>query len=129
MNLAARMGDLAVPNEILVVRDDLHPLTSMADLEAGEVIACGLAPLDDVGDVRAGRPRATPVRERAHRCGVALEDRFDAAVDEIPHPAANPVAPRLGLHAAAIPDALHASDDVEVETHAGVIFARRHDDR
>src|SRR5437868_3400387 len=89
----------------------------MTDLEADELVAFRLRPLDDVAHARARRPSPRPIGQRADRCSLTLDHRLDAAVDAVAHPSTHAAASRLGLHRAAVEDTLHAAGDVKVQTH------------
>src|SRR2546422_5941523 len=89
-----------------LARDDKVPL------------APRLGPLDrHVLHVRAARPAAGPGDDRVHRRALALDLGLDRAVGAVPDPAANAEPPRLALHRAAEPHALHAAADDQVRPH------------
>src|SRR5258706_2982358 len=64
-----------------------------------------------IGHARHGRPAARPGDERIDGLGCAPEERLDAAVAAIAHPAGHVLLSRRVAQRVAIADALHAADD------------------
>ena len=80
-------------------------LLSLADVEAGEPLRLLGDDVDPV-DARAPRAVAHEADEPVDRLTLALEDRLDAAVREVPHPAGDTVGERAASGRLAEEDAL-----------------------
>src|SRR5688572_23026509 len=90
----------------------LYALPSGPDLEAPE-FAFTVADFH-LRNHGARRSAPRPLDDRLDSAGLAVDDRFDAAVAAVAHPAEDAQLARLALHVEAEAHALHSSGDGEM---------------
>jgi hypothetical protein len=112
-------GDLDAAGDILreaadeAVASGDHPIMAMVALGVGTLAL-------DRGDIADARSRPTVPRPRDQRLDcfrLPLQQRLDAAVAAIAHPAVYAVLARLVLQRNAVADALHATADTNLPRH------------